>query len=66
MNDEYPGQVILDAIFIYGVTGALMQARDAVDGVALWPLSESARKLYLEFLERHDGAKLQSYARGHG
>lgn len=32
---EYPDQVILDAIFLYGLTGALMQARDAVDGVAL-------------------------------
>ena len=53
---EYPDQVILDAIFLYGLTGALMQARDAVDGVALWPLSESARVMYREFLERHKWA----------
>lgn len=66
MEAEYPEQVILDAVLLYGLTGALMQARDAVNGVALWPISESARKLYLEFLERHDGKKLQSNARGHG
>lgn len=50
---DYEDQVILDAIFIYGLRNALYQARLAYEGLGLYPLSPSARKMYEAFLRRH-------------
>lgn len=51
--EEYPEQVLLDAIFIYGLHNALYQARLAYEGGGLYPLSPSVKKMYEAFLRRH-------------
>ena len=54
---EYPEQIILDAIFFCGLHNALYQARLAYEGLGLYPLSPGAREMYAAFLRRHGEIK---------